>query len=266
MTPVRVPFVKMEGCGNDYIYVDAIDHSLPMERAAELARLWSRRHFGIGADGLIALARGSSAPLRMLMWNADGSRAEMCGNGLRCLARFARVRGHSVGDEFAIETDAGVRCVQLLANGDVLADMGDVTVEPQRTVEVDGLAIEITPGNAGNPHGVVFVDDLDQTDVGGIGAALQSHSLFPAGVNIEFVQQIESDRIRQRTFERGSGETLACGTGAAVAALAARQRANNATSRTYVDLRGGTLIVIGKGPSLAIEGPARTVFEGDVEL
>lgn len=263
---MRVAFTKMEGCGNDYVFVDGIGAPLPLERASELARRWSDRHFGIGADGLIVLLRGDAAPLRMAMWNADGSRGAMCGNGLRCLARFARDLGHAARDSFAIETDAGVRRVDLLSGDVVRAAIGAVAVAPPRTVSIAGQPLELIAGDAGNPHAVVFVADVERADVERLGAALQRHPDFPGGVNVEFVQTVAQDRLRQRTFERGSGETLACGTGAAVAAVAARRAGNIAGHRTHVELRGGTLIVLGGDASLAIEGPARSVYRGEVEL
>lgn len=266
----KLPFTKMEGCGNDYVYVDAITHAFPFDRASELAHKWSDRNFGIGADGLIVLARDADANLRMLMWNADGSRGAMCGNGLRCLARFAEANGHTTSSEFVVMTDSGARTVALLSagkgSGDVRTEMGEVTCEPKRSIEVDGVAYDFICGDAGNPHAVTFVGDVDQAPVEQVGVAMQCNPGFPDGVNVEFVQLLGDDRLRQRTFERGSGETLACGTGAAVAALAARQVGNIHGHIAHVDLRGGTLLVIGEGPSLAIEGPARSVFSGEIEL
>lgn len=263
---MRIPFTKMEGLGNDYIFVDGIATRLPLPRAPELARCWSDRHFGIGADGLIVLLAGEAAPVRMAMWNADGSRGAMCGNGLRCLARFACDRGHVRERCFTIETDAGARRVELLADGDVRAWMGEVRTAAARTVHVAGRTVELVPGDAGNPHAVLFVDDTATADVQGIGAALQSHTGFPGGVNVEFVQRLAPDRLRQRTFERGSGETLACGTGAAVAAMAARAAGLVVGETTTVELRGGPLRVVGSGATLAIEGPGRTVFAGEIEM
>lgn len=262
----RVPFVKMEGAGNDYVFVDGIRDAMPLERAPELACRWSRRHHDIGADGLIVLRRGEVAPLRMLMWNADGSRGAMCGNGLRCLARLAHDHGHVTDTGFVVETDAGPRAVELLDDGTVRTAMGDVRCDQAVTLDLGGRRIAVVPGDAGNPHAVVFVDDVDTAPVQPVGAALQGHARFPGGVNVEFVQIIARDRLRQRTFERGSGETLACGTGAAVAVVAARAAGHVHAGRTAVELRGGTLHVLGGGSSLAIEGPARTVFTGEVEL
>ncbi len=263
---MRASFTKMEGCGNDYLFVDAVDAPFPVERAPELARRWSDRHFGVGADGLILLAADPSHAARMLMWNADGSRGAMCGNGLRCLARFAVDRGRVRARAFTVATDAGPRAVELLDGGRVRAAMGDVRCAAPRDVAVGDALVRLVPGDAGNPHAVVFVPDVERADVSAVGRALQSHAAFPDGVNVEFVQVLGPDRLRQRTFERGSGETLACGTGAAVAVAAARAAGNIRGDVAHVELRGGTLTVVGTGPSLAIEGPARTVFTGEIEL
>jgi diaminopimelate epimerase len=263
---MAVPFTKMEGLGNDYIFVDAIRRPFPIERAAECARAWSDRHFGIGADGLIVLQCGESAPVRMAMWNADGSRGAMCGNGLRCLAKLAHDHGHAATNAFVIETDAGPRHVELLAAGMVRAAMGAVQIGELLRLEVAGKSLELQRGDAGNPHAVCFVDDVDRTPVGEVGAALQHHRAFPGGVNVEFVQRLAGDRLRQRTFERGSGETLACGTGAAVAVVAARASKLLTGERAAVELRGGVLFVDGPASALAIEGPARSVFLGEAEL
>ncbi len=262
---MRVAFTKMEGLGNDYVFVDTIASPFPVERASELARRWSDRHFGIGADGLILLQRGD-AGLRMAMWNADGSRGAQCGNGLRCLARFAFDRGHVRERHFAIATDAGWRRVELLDGDDVRAALGEVRTHAPRQVVVGGEPLALVAGDAGNPHAVLFVDDTERADVHAIGSALQHHAAFPGGVNVEFVQRLGTDRIRQRTFERGSGETLACGTGAAVAAVAARAAGLVAGDPIVVALRGGVLRVAGSGAALAIEGPARTVFGGEIDV
>jgi diaminopimelate epimerase len=273
-----VAFVKMEGAGNDYIYVDAIRAPLPLEHAARAAQVWSDRHFGIGADGLIVLLPSSSARVRMAMWNADGSRGRMCGNGLRCIAKLAYDHGHVRDRSFVVETDAGLRSVQLVLQGSavaaVVADMGRVQVAAADVaVEVCGHRLSCVLGDAGNPHAVVFVDgDPDAFPVIEVGAAMQQLPQFRGGVNVEFVQ-VQPDRtLRQRTFERGSGETLACGTGAAVAALAAMERGLVPRGEVRVRLRGGDLIARcsqianGTAADLVIEGPARTVFYGSVPM
>lgn len=262
----RVPFVKMEGAGNDYVFVDAIRAPFPFERAAELAQRWSDRHRGIGADGLIVVTRVPDAAVGMAMWNRDGSRGAMCGNGLRCVARLARDHGHVAHDRFVVATDAGPREVELLAGDLVRTSMGDVHCEPEVALDVDGRTVTVVPGSAGNPHAVVFVADVDAAPVHDVGSRLQRHPRFADGVNVEFVQVLAPDRLRQRTFERGSGETLACGTGAAVAALAAHTNGLATAARIAVELRGGTLHALVQRSSLAVEGPARTVFRGEIEL
>lgn len=270
---VSIAFVKMEGAGNDYVYVDALREPFPWPRGPELARRWSDRHFGIGADGLIVLSRDAGGELRMTMWNADGSRGAMCGNGLRCVAKLAVDHGHAAAGEFLVLTDAGPRLVcylQALADrpdtARVRTSMGEVVVGPPTRLEVLGRTIEYCPGDAGNPHAVVFVADVAAAPVHEVGAALQCHPAFPDGVNVEFVARLAPDRLRQRTFERGSGETMACGTGAAAAAQAARQLGLVTGDKVHVELPGGVLTVQLGGTSLAIEGPARTVFAGVLAL
>lgn len=262
----RVPFIKMEGLGNDYILVDAIRHPFPIELATNCARVWSHRHFGIGADGLILLLPGDQAPVRMAMWNADGSRGAMCGNGLRCLAALAFARGHAPAGRFNVDTDVGAREVEVLDGGVVRAAVGAVRLWPAQTVAAADGEWRLVRGDAGNPHAVLFVDDVTAAPVAALGQALQSHLDFPGGVNVSFVQRLAADRLRQRTFERGSGETLACGTGAAVGAAAAWAADLVGGSAVIVELRGGELRVVRDGNALAIEGPARTVFSGEVAL
>ena len=262
---MRLPFVKMEGAGNDYVFVDAIAQPFPQSRGSELARRWSDRHFGIGGDGLIVLARGADGGIAMQMWNADGSRGAMCGNGLRCLARLAYELGHVRERSFVVATDAGPRRVEIAGDA-VRTEMGAVHVaEHPESLELGGVAVQVWRGDAGNPHAVIFCDP-EAAPVERIGAAAQVHPAFPGGVNVEFVAVAGTDRLRQRTFERGSGETLACGTGAAVAALAACRQGRLPGPRVAVALRGGVLHVdLGRTP-LVIEGPARTVFRGEIDL
>ena len=268
-----VAFVKMEGTGNDYVFVDAIAAAFPVERAPELARAWSDRHFGIGGDGLVLLLPGRVHRVRMAMWNADGTRGAMCGNGLRCVGKLAHEHGHVRSARFTVETDAGDRAVELRfdARGAVAGactEIGTVQIDAAPAVaDVAGRSVEYRAGDAGNPHAVVFLaGDPAGYPVVEVGAALQRLPRFPAGVNVEFVQVQPDGSLRQRTFERGSGETLACGTGAAVAAAAALQCGFVRGPEVPVHLRGGTLIARRQGTALVIEGPARTVFSGVAAL
>lgn len=270
---MRVSFAKLEGLGNDYLFVDTIRALFPRERAPELARAWSDRHFGIGADGLVLLVPSAVAAVGMAMWNADGSAGAMCGNGLRCLARFAREEGHAAADRFDVETAVGVRAVALLrAAGAAITGArvelgpGTVATTPER-IRVGDTAIDCLRGSVGNPHAVVVLDaDPAAFPVLEIGAALQTHPAFPGGVNVEFVQPLADGTLVQRTYERGSGETLACGSGAAIAALAMVRTGRLRGPRVRVRLRGGVLDVDCGDAALVITGPARTVFRGEIEL
>jgi diaminopimelate epimerase len=269
---VRLPFVKMEGAGNDYVYVDGIETEFAVECGPALARLLADRHRGVGGDGLIVLAPSSRADVRMLMWNADGSRGAMCGNGLRCLAALARERGHVGADVLAVETDAGVRRVELLRQGGAIiaarAELGAVTIEPEaESVAVLGRTLRCLRGDAGNPHAVVFLDlDPEAFPVVETGAAMQHHAAFAGGVNVEFVQVAADGSLRMRVYERGSGETQACGSGAAAAALAAVRTGRLSGPRVTVRARGGVLHVELSASGLVLEGPVRTVFRGEIDL
>ena len=266
-------FTKMEGAGNDYVYVDLFEESVDDPEA--LARAVSDRHKGIGADGLILLAPSEIGDVRMIMFNADGSRSQMCGNGVRCLARLARTRGRTRNNPVRVETDAGIKVVELLKDG-ARADMGAPSLEPRRVpvlldgpravevpIDVAGRSFEMTCVSMGNPHAVIFVDDVDRLDVPKYGPLLENHELFPERVNASFVQVLGKDRVRQRTWERGSGETQACGTGACavcVAGVVTGRTGPRITSR----LPGGELVLEwdGKG-SVFMTGPAVEVFTGE---
>ncbi|MEE8104791.1 MAG: diaminopimelate epimerase [Planctomycetota bacterium] len=279
-------FTKMEGAGNDYVYVDLFEESIDLSDAPQLARDVSDRHFGIGGDGLILLAPSKIADVRMVMFNADGSRAEMCGNGVRCLAKLAHDRGRAASNPMRVETDGGVRDVELRFRDGAVSgarvSMGVPAMESalipvvlddepgldgERVVDRPLVVLDrtfaITCVSMGNPHCVVYVDDVDAFDVARYGPAIESHKMFPEHANVEFVQVLDSERVRQRTWERGSGETLACGTGACAAAVAGRLTARGGAV-THVTLRGGELFLEwdGEGP-VFMSGPAVEVFRGD---
>ncbi len=271
---MELAFHKMEGAGNDYVFVDAISQRFPLGRAAELARQWSDRHRGIGADGLILLLPGSAGgEVAMRMWNADGSEGAMCGNGLRCLAALAAALGHARGrGAIRVATPAGLRSVTLGPLGtdgfatSARADLGAVHVGSPCRWQVGGHTLEVLPADAGNPHAVVFVEgDLEAHPVAELGLAFQAHPAFPGGVNVEFVRAT-AQGLWCRVFERGSGETLACGTGAAAAALAARTVGCFPGNPVPVHMRGGTLLVHDEGTGIVLEGPVRHAYRGIVAV
>jgi diaminopimelate epimerase len=270
-------FTKMHGCGNDYVYVNGFEESVPDPGA--LARAISDRHRGVGSDGLILILPSDNADVRMRMFNADGSEAEMCGNGIRCVAKYAYEHGLAArAAAMRVETGAGTKTLALTLDGDrverVSVDMGRPLLErgeipmhgpPGRVVDepiaVGDTTLRITCVSMGNPHCVVFVDDADAFPVAEVGPALENHPAFPARTNVEFVQVLGRDAVRQRTWERGAGETLACGTGACAAAVAGAL--NGRTEKRITDhLRGGDL-EIEWHDHVQMTGPAVEVFSGD---
>jgi diaminopimelate epimerase len=282
-------FTKMHGCGNDYIYIVAL-RARPADPAA-LSRRLSDRHLGVGGDGLIMLAPSAVGDFRMEMYNADGSRGDMCGNGIRCLARLAYERGFVRQNPMAVETDAGLKTVHLqVAKGQVLSatvDMGEPILDGRQIpvaadgriidypLEVGGRTERVTCVSMGNPHCVVFVNDdsvlrLDGFEFAQLGRRFENHAFFPKRVNTEFILPVSRNHLRMRVWERGSGETLACGTGAC-AALVAAVLTGRAERKATVELRGGNLEIEwpdkGEGKSAVyMTGEAITVFDGQVEL
>jgi diaminopimelate epimerase len=282
-------FTKMHGCGNDYIFVVAT-RVRPADPSALSTRLSDRR-FGIGGDGLIMLAPSTRADIRMEMYNADGSRGDMCGNGIRCLARLAFERGIVRANPMVVETDAGLKTVELhLQHGRVASatvDMGEPILEGRDIpvnatgrivdypLEVAGEHESITAVSMGNPHCVVFVGDdgvfkLPDRDFAALGRKFANHPFFPRGVNTEFILPISRHQMRMRVWERGSGETWACGTGAC-AALVAAVLGNHSERAATVELRGGNLEIEWRegGPEanhVFMTGNAIKVFDGEIEL
>ncbi|HAH78915.1 MAG TPA: diaminopimelate epimerase [Ruminococcaceae bacterium] len=274
-------FTKMQGIGNDYIYVNGFEENL--EDPSALAARLSDRHFGIGSDGLIVIAPSKVADCRMDMYNADGSRGKMCGNGIRCVGKYVYERGIAHKPVLTVETLSGVKTLSLeTAAGKVRAvevDMGKPVLEAakiparfEKTPVVDealsagGRTYRVTCVSMGNPHCVLFVDDVLRAPVGSLGPKIELHSAFPEQVNTEFVQVLSREEIRMRVWERGSGETLACGTGACACAVACAL--NGRTGRAVlVHLRGGDLSVRwdGKTGRVFMKGPAEFVFDGTVE-
>ena len=285
----RLSFTKMHGCGNDYVYVIA-DRVRPADPAALSQRLSDRR-FGIGGDGLIMLAPSTSADVRMEMYNADGSRGDMCGNGIRCLARLAWDRGIVKANPMVVETDAGLKTVALNFDGDRLVgatvDMGEPILDGRRIpvnddgriinypLEVDGRKEIITAVSMGNPHCVLFVPNsavfqLQDLDFAALGRKFEHHGFFPKRVNTEFILPVSRRHLKMRVWERGSGETWACGTGAC-AALVAAVLTDRAERKAKVELRGGTLEIEWRESGadanhVFMSGEAIEVFRGEVEV
>jgi diaminopimelate epimerase len=262
-----VEFVKAHGTGNDFVVVEDLTDRYRI--TPELVRAVCDRHFGIGADGLIRITPGNAAPYFMDYRNADGSLAEMCGNGVRVVGKYLGDRGY-VGSELDLETRAGLKHLELHADDRggvdrVTVDMGPPVLEDEdRKLEVDGRVVTATCVSMGNPHAVLFVDDVDAAPVPTLGPALERHPAFPQGTNVEFVQVVDDGVVRQRTWERGVGETLACGSGACAVAVASQAR-GLAGRPLRVELRGGHLkLDWTPGGGVRLSGPAREVAHGTI--
>lgn len=261
-------FTKMQGLGNDYVYLNGLD-GLP-EDLPELARRMSDRHFGVGSDGLICICPSKTADFKMRIFNADGSEGEMCGNGIRCLGKYVYDKGLTGKRELIVETAAGLRTLELLVENGLVAsvrvDMGCPQVGEPLELMAAGRSWTVTPVSMGNPHGVLFVDRPEALDLEGLGPQFEHHPAFPQGINTEFVACPAPDRLTIRVWERGSGATLACGTGAC-AALAAAVVQGRTGRQVSARLPGGVLeLSWPSGGTICMTGPAEMVFEGDYPL
>lgn len=278
----RLHFTKMEGCGNDYVYVSAFDQEI--SDFSFLAKKLSDRHFGIGGDGVIFVCPSERYDGRMRMFNEDGSEGRMCGNGIRCVAKFLYDKGLCAKKVLHIETRSGVKEVRLQFDGEAVVgatvDMGEAILDPERIPVLlpggsvvgrrevfGGYACSVTCVSMGNPHCVVFVEDPDALDLPKLGPGFENSPLFPERVNTEFVRVLSPEHLRMRVWERGSGETLACGTGACASVVAATLNGYcREGTPVRVSLRGGDLSIVYNGQTVLMTGPANTVFEGTVEL
>lgn len=281
-------FTKMHGCGNDYIYVDCTNRSTAEELGdpGRAAVFLSDRHFGIGSDGLILIKPSRHGDFEMAMYNADGSRGEMCGNGIRCVAKYVYEHGLTNETEITVDTLAGVKKLHLFEkNGkidSVKVDMGrpelDVRKIPvifpedtmiNKPMEVNGRIYNVTCVSMGNPHCVTFLDeDVRTLNLAEIGPKFENHSIFPQRINTEFANVLDGGRIRMRVWERGSGETMACGTGACATAVAAIKN-GLCGSDVALELLGGTLQISydgGEDSSVYMTGPAVEVYTGDIDI
>jgi diaminopimelate epimerase len=269
-------FWKMHGLGNDYIVIDNRDEKISGNQAAELAKKLCERRFSVGADGLLFVSNSTIANVKMRIFNADGSEAEMCGNGIRCFAKYCYENGIAPKQEFAVETLSGIKNVWLtLKNGEVSAvkvDMGAPNWERSslpmvgqgtcinENLDVNGEAYKVTCLSMGNPHCIIFVDKVEDFPVEQIGPKVENHKAFPKRTNVGFVQVLNHNELKVRVWERGCGETLACGTGTC-AAVAAANKLGKVGNKVTVHVLGGDLQVeVAK--SLFLSGAAEKVFEG----
>ena len=260
-------FTKMQGLGNDYLYF----WGEPEDPAAVSRRL-SDRHFGAGSDGIITISPSDIADFKMRIFNADGSEAKMCGNGIRCVGKYVYDKGYTDKTRLRVETLSGIRTLDLhLCGGrvkSVSVDMGRAGAEEDLTLTAGGEEIVCTPVDVGNPHAVIFTDTPRDARLTTLGPQIEKHPAFPDGVNVEFVEVLSKDRLRMRVWERGSGVTMACGTGACASAAAAVKKGFCRTEEDIaVVLDGGTLkIRISPDGGVTMTGPAEFVYEGECDL
>lgn len=275
-------FTKMHGLGNDYVYVNCFEEKIDNPQA--VARFVSDRHFGIGSDGLIMINPSKTADFEMEMYNADGSRGEMCGNGIRCVAKYVYDYGLTDKTQISVETLGGIKYLDLTVEDGkvslVKVDMGKPELEADlipiisereqvidEPIEVDGKEYHMTGVSMGNPHAVIYVDDVKGLDLEKIGPKFENHERFPKRINTEFVHCIDRQTVEMRVWERGSGETLACGTGAC--AVAVSSILNNLTdTQVTVKLLGGDLQIEWdrEKDRVFMTGPATVVFDGVIDI
>ncbi len=277
-----IKFTKMHGIGNDYIYVNCMDAELP--NPEDIAIKMSARHFSVGSDGLVMICKSEIADAKMRMFNADGSEGKMCGNAIRCIGKYLYDNKIINKTEIAVETLSGIKYLELSLDekgyvDTVSVDMGIASFEPasipvvsnspviDEACIVDGVEYKITAVSMGNPHCVIYVDDPYKFDLEKKGSYFENNKLFPERVNTEFVKIISDNHLQMRVWERGSGETWACGTGAcAVAAASVKQKICSFDTPITIDLRGGSLeIIVKKDFRIIMKGQARKAYEGVYE-
>jgi diaminopimelate epimerase len=273
---VAVKFWKMHGLGNDYVVIDNRDEKISDAEAAELAVKLCKRRFSVGADGILFVSNSAAADVKMRIFNADGSEAEMCGNGIRCFAKYCYENGIARKSELVVETLAGNKRAWLTVEDgvvvSVMVDMGVPALERNKIpmvgegtcidedLQVDGESFKVTCLSVGNPHCVIFVDSVDDFPVQRVGSKIENHRVFPKRTNVEFAQVLSETNVKVRVWERGCGETLACGTGAC-ATVVAGNLLKKLGGKIRVHLLGGDLEVE-YAQRLFLNGPAEKVFEG----
>lgn len=278
-----INFTKMHGLGNDYVYIDCTKKQ-DFDNISELAKFVSNRHFGIGSDGLILICNSNVADFKMRMFNYDGTEAEMCGNGIRCVGKFVYDKGLTQKKEITVETLAGIKVLQLnVVNGEVQTvrvDMGEPIFSPKEIpviseenpvknlkISVEDREFIFTCVSMGNPHAITLVDNTSDFEIEKYGPILEKHEYFPRRINVEFIEVIDKNNIKMRVWERGAGETLACGTGACATLVACA--INGYTNRkANVELLGGKLQIDWNENDnhVYMTGPATTVFEGTIKV
>lgn len=281
--PEKLAFTKMEGIGNDYVYVWLENLDTPLTDPAPLAIFMSDRNYGVGGDGLVLIGKSQKADFRMRMFNNDGSEGNMCGNASRCVGKYLYEHRHTDKTTITLETKSGIRTLILTAaNGkveSVTVDMGKPVIKPadipmkadgdtfiNKEIIVSGKPVKGTGVSMGNPHFVVPMPDIANLDLPQIGPAFEHHEMFPERVNTEFIEVVSRQKVRMRVWERGSGETLACGTGAC-ATLVACVLNNYTDKKACIELRGGELIIEWADDGIVyMTGPARECFSGEIEL
>ena len=275
-------FTKMHGIGNDYVYVNCFEESV--KNPAEVSKFVSDRHFGIGSDGLILISPSAIADFRMKIYNADGSQAEMCGNGIRCVAKYVYDYGLTDKTEISVETLAGIKYLRLqVENGKVASvevNMGAPILEPKEIpvaveespvvnvpVEVKGKIYQMTCVSMGNPHAIIFMNNVKDLDIEAIGPYFENHMVFPKRTNTEFVEVLDRNTVNMRVWERGSDETLACGTGACATTVACILN-DKTENEVTVHLLGGDLKIRWdrEANQVYMTGPATVVFDGEITL
>jgi diaminopimelate epimerase len=276
---MHIRFTKMHGLGNDFVVIDAVRE--PVALSPEQVRFMAHRRLGIGCDQVLVVEAPDREEVDFgyRIFNADGNEVEQCGNGARCFARFVREHGLTDKDEIAVSTAGGVIVLRVQPDGQVSVDMGEPRLDPASIpfeadkialsypLEVDGRLLEIAAVSMGNPHAVLRVDDVQTAPVAQLGPLIEHHARFPRQVNAGFMEIVSPEHIRLRVHERGTGETLACGTGACAAVVAGRIQ-GLLVERVAVDLPGGRLMISwrGDGAAVTMTGPATSVFEGAIDL
>jgi diaminopimelate epimerase len=264
---VKLAFTKMQGAGNDFVVLDCTGKKFSLSR--EQIQKLADRHFGIGCDQVLVVERptGTGADFRYRIFNADGGEVEQCGNGARCFVKFVHAKGLTTKREIRVETLGGTIVPRLEADGEVSVDMGRPAFEGVEKIELDGKAVALAILSMGNPHAVQIVPDVAAAPVATQGPRIENHPRFPDRVNAGYLQVLARDRIALRVWERGAGETLACGTGACAAAVYGIS-SGRLDSPVRVETRGGALTITWAGGDNAVwmKGPAQTVFDGTVEI